>query len=201
LSYSCGCIYLEPEKPAATLSHILEIYDFDPTDNIFSELVLPQGSKLRRLKPSAKDPAGQCLVIFKNGLLANEALSAFQEGKETWTGVEALKSRPEAAAEETKTESSEGDEVAEDMGTQKRFNVKVWTPVLVNTASSATAASSGAARAVSSASDSQVTTAASTPLTPFAPDLAEAGASSESGSCEPDPVDSSSTVSEEKTQL
>ncbi|GJJ73011.1 hypothetical protein EMPS_05369 [Entomortierella parvispora] len=188
----------ESEKPAPTLSHILEIFDFDPADNIFSDLVLPQGSKLRRLKPSAKDPAGQCLAIFKNGVLANEALSAFQEGKESWMGAEALKSRPEAVTDESKAEDGEGDETAVDMRIQKRFNVKVWTPVLVNTA---TAASSTSGRAAScSASDSQVTTSTSTPLTPSAPELTEAGAS-EMGLSEQDSVDSSSTVSEAKTQL
>lgn len=116
-------------------------------------------------------------------------------------GVEALKSRPESGAEETKTESGEGDEAVEDMRVQKRFNVKVWTPVLVNTATSNTAASSGATRAASSASESQVTTSTSTPLTPSAPDLAEGGtSSSEADPSELDPVDSSSTVSEVKTQ-
>ncbi|KAG0205437.1 R3H domain-containing protein 1 [Mortierella sp. GBA30] len=154
----------ESEKMAPSLSHILEIYDFDAQDDIFKDLVLPTGSKLRRLKPSSsssssssKDAAaamGQCLVVFKNAALASDALLAFQEGRETWMGPEAsLGSCDRAMAFKNDIELSAGTDtdanVEADAGAgesegeysgstttakrlQWRFNIKIWTPVLVN---------------------------------------------------------------------
>ncbi|KAF9362656.1 hypothetical protein BGX34_005746 [Mortierella sp. NVP85] len=134
----------ETEKPPS-LSHILEIYDFDVQDDIFEDLVLPQGAKLRRLKPSAKDPNGQSLVVFKNANLASEALIAFKEGKETWmaeeTPLEFELSEPSDPSSSSKNESEEqtgkakgseaenGDRSAQ-ARIQRRFNVRLWTPVL-----------------------------------------------------------------------
>ncbi|KAG0024925.1 R3H domain-containing protein 1 [Podila clonocystis] len=119
----------EVEKPSA-LSHILEIYDFSPNDNIFDDLLLPSGSKLRRLKP-AKDvtssSSGQCLVVFKNAAMATEALTAFQEGRESWMG-----SSTALTFDEEEDASSSDDSQDTCARIQLRFNVRVWTPVLVN---------------------------------------------------------------------
>ncbi|KAF9217341.1 R3H domain-containing protein 1 [Podila verticillata] len=118
----------EVEKPSA-LSHILEIYDYSPNDNIFDDLVLPSGSKLRRLKPNAKDgtsSSGQCLVVFKNAALATEAMTTFQEGRESWMGSS---TKLTFEGEEATTSDDSQDACAR---IQLRFNVRVWTPVLVN---------------------------------------------------------------------
>ncbi|KAF9572253.1 R3H domain-containing protein 1 [Mortierella alpina] len=138
----------DSEKPTPSLSHILEIYDFDVQDDIFKELLPPTGSKVRRLKPSLKDTAGQCLVVFKNAALASEALIAFQEGRETWMAPEAnlgtatLSSKdddvPSAQTEDDIPSSSQAGRTR----LQWRFNVKVWTPVLVNSAAAFTAGGS-----------------------------------------------------------
>lgn len=120
---------VEVEKPSA-LSHILEIYDFSPNDNIFDDLVLPSGSKLRRLKPakdSASSSSGQCLVVFKNAAMATEALTAFQEGRESWMGSNTMLTFD---GEEDATSSDDSQSSCTRM--QLRFNVRVWTPVLVN---------------------------------------------------------------------
>lgn len=118
----------EVEKPSA-LSHILEIYDYSLNDNIFDDLVLPSGSKLRRLKPNAKDgssSSGQCLVVFKNAVLATDAMTAFQEGRESWMG----------SSTQLTFEDEEATTLDDSQGAcariQQRFNVRVWTPVLVN---------------------------------------------------------------------
>ncbi|KAF9902044.1 hypothetical protein BX616_002057 [Lobosporangium transversale] len=156
----------ESEK-VPSLSHILEIHEYDAQDDIFEDLVLPPGAKLRRLKASTKDPLGQCLVVFKNATLAAEALQAFQDGRETWMGPEArLKFEPtdqvskqsnemdggtdakdgsgNKGVEKGEGEGEEGEAGGDDdrgkektavgrvVRIQQRFNVKVWTPVLVN---------------------------------------------------------------------
>ncbi|KAG0022104.1 R3H domain-containing protein 2 [Podila clonocystis] len=111
----------EVEKPSA-LSHILEIYDFSPNDNIFDDLLLPSGSKLRRLKP-AKDvtssSSGQCLVVFKNAAMATEALTAFQEGRESWMG-----SSTALTFDEEEDASSSDDSQDACARIQLRFNIR-----------------------------------------------------------------------------
>lgn len=138
---------VETERPPS-LSHILEIYDFDVQDDIFEDLVVPPGAKLRRLKPSGKDANGQCLVVFKTASIASEALAAFQEGKETWmaleTNLEFQRSEPSDPLDPSETEvegkGSSGIEAEESDSsaqtrTQRRFNVRIWTPVLANSRS------------------------------------------------------------------
>lgn len=140
---------------APALGHILEIFAYDAQDDIFEGLALPAGSKMRRLKAANKEVLGQVLVVFKNASLASEALSAFQEGKSTWMSPDAklsfkssLSLSSSSASSSGVTEGSEstageqgesGDDVEEDDGEatpstrlQRRFNVKIWTPVLVN---------------------------------------------------------------------
>ncbi|KAG0086479.1 hypothetical protein BGZ93_006040 [Podila epicladia] len=119
----------EVEKPSA-LSHILEIYDFSPNDNIFDDLVLPFGSKLRRLKPTkdgTSSSLGQCLVVFKTAAMATEALAAFQEGRESWMGSSTTLTFD---GEDDAASSDDSQEACARI--QLRFNVRVWTPVLVN---------------------------------------------------------------------
>ncbi|KAI8594443.1 hypothetical protein EDD21DRAFT_449382 [Dissophora ornata] len=132
-----------------SLSHILEIHAFHAQDDIFEDLMLPNGSKLRRLKPSARDPVGQCLVVFKNANLATEALAAFQEGKETWMGPEAkLKFESSLPTEtETEDETVESEDELNSARLQRRFNVKLWTPVLVNSTTPTPAVAGGAGSA------------------------------------------------------
>ncbi|KAG0221426.1 R3H domain-containing protein 2 [Mortierella sp. GBA43] len=129
----------ETERPPS-LSHILEIYNFDVQDEIFEDLVLPPGAKLRKLKPSGKDPNGQCLVVFKTGALASEALAAFQDGRESWMAPEAniefKRSEPKDSSDASKDgqEHEAGDsDTLDQTRIQRRFNVRVWTPVLANT--------------------------------------------------------------------
>ncbi|KAF9136946.1 R3H domain-containing protein 1 [Linnemannia schmuckeri] len=132
---------------APALGHILEIFGYDAQDDIFEDLALPAGSKVRRLKPANKEVLGQVLVVFKNANLASEALSTFQEGKSTWMNPEAKlhfeSSCPTSEEGETvkATESEEGEEqhsvesaaaAVPSTRLQHRFNVKIWTPVLVN---------------------------------------------------------------------
>ncbi|KAF9324791.1 R3H domain-containing protein 1 [Linnemannia elongata] len=132
---------------APTLGHILEIFGYDAQDDIFEDLALPAGSKVRRLKAANKEVLGQVLVVFKNATLASEALSTFQEGKSTWMNPEAklhfesscLTSEGGESAETTGAEEGEEEESSESAAPaspstrlQRRFNVKVWTPVLVN---------------------------------------------------------------------
>ncbi|KAF9292090.1 R3H domain-containing protein 1 [Mortierella alpina] len=139
----------DSEKLTPSLSHILEIYDFDAQDDIFRELLPPTGSKVRRLKPSSKDVAGQCLVVFKNAAMATEALVAFQEGKETWMAPEANLGTATLSAKDGVEPSKLAEDSNPSSETQSgktrlqwRFNVKVWTPVLVNSATAFTAGSS-----------------------------------------------------------
>lgn len=137
---------IEADK-APTLGHILEIFGYDAQDDIFEDLALPAGSKVRRLKAANKEVLGQVLVVFKNATLASEALSTFQEGKSTWMNPEAklhfesscLTSEGGESAEATGAEEGEEEESSESAAPalpstrlQRRFNVKVWTPVLVN---------------------------------------------------------------------
>lgn len=137
---------IEADK-APTLGHILEIFGYDAQDDIFEDLALPAGSKVRRLKAANKEVLGQVLVVFKNATLASEALSTFQEGKSTWMNPEAklhfesscLTSEGGESAETTGAEEGEEEESSESAAPalpstrlQRRFNVKVWTPVLVN---------------------------------------------------------------------
>lgn len=142
-----GCI--ETDK-APALGHILEIFDYDAQDDIFEDLALPSGSKVRRLKAANKDMLGQVLVVFKNATLASEALSTFQEGKSTWMNPEAKlhfesscsTSEDEENAEATGEEEEEEEEedsselpaavAISSTRLQHRFNVRIWTPVLVN---------------------------------------------------------------------
>ncbi|KAF9960766.1 R3H domain-containing protein 1 [Mortierella alpina] len=146
----------DSEKPTPSLSHILEIYDFDAQDDIFKELIPPAGSKIRRLKPSSKDVAGQCLVVFKNAAMANEALVAFQEGKETWMGPEANLGTSAMLSKdgvETPVPAEDGNPSSTEFGKtrlQWRFNIKVWTPVLVNSTAAFTAGGSGSSGGSSS---------------------------------------------------
>ncbi|KAG0220207.1 R3H domain-containing protein 1 [Mortierella sp. NVP41] len=148
---------------APALGHILEIFAYDAQDDIFEDLVLPAGSKIRRLNSANKEVLGPVLVVFKNATLANEAMAAFQEGKSTWMGPEAKLRFESSTPSSVVPESSEsvgstteleqqggGDDedvaaaatteenVEEEEATtpstrlQLRFNVKIWTPVLVN---------------------------------------------------------------------
>ncbi|KAG0368569.1 hypothetical protein BGZ54_001650 [Gamsiella multidivaricata] len=134
----------EAEK-SPSLNHILEIHDFDAQDDIFEDLILPTGSRLRRVK-SAKGPVDQCLVVFKNANLAAEALVAFQEGRETWMGPDARMTKEEAITEINADADAvadtdagvptgvekDGEGISAGARLQQRFNVKVWTPVLHN---------------------------------------------------------------------
>ncbi|KAF9550337.1 R3H domain-containing protein 1 [Mortierella hygrophila] len=135
------------KAPAPALGHILEIFGYDAQDDIFEDLALPAGSKVRRLKAANKEVLGQVLVVFKNATLASEALSTFQEGKSTWMNSEAklhfdstcLTSEEGEGAEATGSEEGESEESSKSAAAalpstrlQRRFNVKVWTPVLVN---------------------------------------------------------------------
>ncbi|KAG0269487.1 R3H domain-containing protein 1 [Linnemannia exigua] len=145
----------EADKPPA-LGHILEIFGYDAQDDIFPDLVLPAGSKTRRLKAANKDVQGQVLVVFKNATLASEALSTFQEGKSTWMSPDAKlhfeastssdgsdgagevesEKKEEGSSVSAVTEAdaeveTEG-EVVPSTRLQRRFDVKIWTPVLVN---------------------------------------------------------------------
>ncbi|KAF8946922.1 R3H domain-containing protein 1 [Haplosporangium gracile] len=132
---------------APALGHILEMFGYDAQDDIFEDLALPAGSKVRRLKPANKEVLGQVLVVFKNATLASEALSTFQEGRSTWMNPEAKlhfeSSCPTSEGGETvgATESEEGEKqhssesaaaAVPSTRLQHRFNVKIWTPVLVN---------------------------------------------------------------------
>jgi hypothetical protein len=125
----------------------LEIFGYDAQDDIFEDLALPAGSKVRRLKAANKDMLGQVLVVFKNAALASEALSTFQEGKSTWMNPEAKLhfeslcstseegESAESTGEEEEEDSSESAAAAAAISStrlQHRFNVKIWTPVLVN---------------------------------------------------------------------
>ncbi|KAF9909084.1 R3H domain-containing protein 1 [Linnemannia zychae] len=143
----------EADKPPA-LGHILEIFGYDAQDDIFPDLVLPAGSKMRRLKAVNKDVQGQVLVVFKNAVLASEALSAFQEGKSTWMNPDAkLHFEPSSTVPESSEDAGEGEseekedtsesstseaeadsetETVSSTRLQHRFDVKIWTPVLVN---------------------------------------------------------------------
>ncbi|KAG0379464.1 R3H domain-containing protein 1, partial [Mortierella sp. AD032] len=146
----------ETDKPPA-LGHILEIFGYDAQDDIFPDLVLPAGSKTRRLKAANRDVQGQVLVVFKTAILASEALSAFQEGKSTWMSPDAKlhfesstapecsegageaesdengkESRSESAVTEADAEVEAEGEAAPSTRLQRRFDVKIWTPVLVN---------------------------------------------------------------------
>ncbi|KAG0347580.1 hypothetical protein BG004_007414 [Podila humilis] len=132
----------EAEKPSP-LSHILEIYDFNASDNIYDDLVLPAGSKLRRTKASSKDgvnavpTAGQSLVVFKTAALATEAMAAFQEGRESWMGSDSKLTFDDHDDKEGKDGVSSLKDTDSNMGSsctriQLRFNIRVWTPVLVN---------------------------------------------------------------------
>ncbi|KAG0004295.1 hypothetical protein BGZ65_000621 [Modicella reniformis] len=167
---------------APSLSHILEIYDFDVQDDIFEELILPPNSKLRKLKPSVKDMAGQCLAVFKNANLASEALVAFQEGKETWMAPEARLefkrsehsepssplSKDEAEVEmESKVAEAAVVEEEDDINSaqtriQRRFNVRVWTPVLVNSTTPVVSGGTGTASPGKNQASAGVTTTATT---------------------------------------
>ncbi|KAG9067337.1 R3H domain-containing protein 1 [Linnemannia hyalina] len=138
----------EADKASApALGHILEIFGYDAQDDIFEDLALPAGSKVRRLKAANKELLGQVLVVFKNATLASEALSTFQEGKSTWMNPEAklqfdstcLTSEEGESVEATGSEEGESEESSKSAAAalpstrlQRRFNVKVWTPVLVN---------------------------------------------------------------------
>ncbi|KAG0249514.1 hypothetical protein BG011_009221 [Mortierella polycephala] len=145
-----------------TLSHILEIYEFDAQDDIFEDLVLPQGSKLRRRKLAGKDATEQCLIVFKNAAMASEALVAFQEGRETWMAPEAVLRFESASApippKEDEESSSSSSSVTR---TQWRFNVKIWTPLLVNNATVFTGGSTSAGKA-----STLVSATATTPCDP-----------------------------------
>ncbi|KAF9136183.1 R3H domain-containing protein 1 [Mortierella sp. 14UC] len=145
----------EADKPPA-LGHILEIFGYDAQDDIFPDLVLPAGSKTRRLKAANRDVQGQVLVVFKNAVLASEALSAFQEGKSTWMNPDAKlhfepsSTTPESSEDAGEEESEEKEDICESAMAeaeaeakaeteavsstrlQRRFDVKIWTPVLVN---------------------------------------------------------------------
>lgn len=138
---------IEADKaPAPALGHILEIFGYDAQDDIFEDLALPAGSKVRRLKAANKEVLGQVLVVFKNATLASEALSTFQEGKSTWMNPEAklhfessCSTSEEGESVEATGLEEEDDESSESAAAavpstrlQRRFNVKVWTPVLVN---------------------------------------------------------------------
>ena len=125
----------------------MEIFGYDAQDDIFEDLALPAGSKVRRLKAANKEVLGQVLVVFKNATLASEALSTFQEGKSTWMNPEAKLhfdsscsiSEEGENAEAIGSDEGEEEESSESAAAavpstrlQRRFNVKVWTPVLVN---------------------------------------------------------------------
>ncbi|KAI1318257.1 R3H domain-containing protein 2 [Mortierella claussenii] len=188
----------ETEKSAPSLSHILEIHDFDTQDDIFQHLVLPAGSKLRRLKPtSGRDGmVGQCLVVFKNALLASEALLAFQEGKVTWMAPEAP---TQFEAAEAKDDDGEGDEKEEEgqgaaggrTRIQRRFNVRIWTPVLVNsTTPTATMASAPSlAKVQSSPGVSTVVSTATEATTPVAGGACDSDGGARDFSCSHDKAD------------
>jgi len=190
---------LDSEKLTPSLSHILEIYDFDAQDDIFKELLPPTGSKIRRLKPSSKDAAGQCLVVFKNAAMASEALTAFQEGKETWMAPEANLGTATLLSKdgvELSVQSEGNIPSATQSGKtrqQWRFNVKVWTPVLVNSAAAFAAGNSSG----SGGSSSPVKGA---PLSSTAPSLCDSNhagneASQPDGGEEKDPDQDLSSAS------
>lgn len=144
------------------MSHILEIYEFDAQDDIFEDLVLPPGSKLRRRKLAGKDAAEQCLIVFKNAAMASEALVAFQEGRETWMAPETVLRFESVSApippKEDEESSSSSSSVTR---AQWRFNVKIWTPLLVNNATVFTGGSTSASKA-----STLVNAAATTPCDP-----------------------------------
>ncbi|KAF9184496.1 hypothetical protein BGZ50_003638 [Haplosporangium sp. Z 11] len=136
----------DAEKSPA-LSHILEIYEFDAQDDIFDDLVLPSGSKLRRRKLAGRDAPEQCLVVFKNAAMASEALIAFQEGRETWMAPEALLRFESASAPTPLKEDEESSSSSPSVTRiQWRFNVKIWSPLLVNNAAVFTGGSMGASK-------------------------------------------------------
>ncbi|KAF9928069.1 R3H domain-containing protein 1 [Linnemannia zychae] len=138
-------------EKAPALGHILEIFGYDAQDNIFPDLALPAGSKMRQLKATSKDAPGQVLVVFKNAILASEALCAFQEGKSTWVSSESklhFETAMSAGKDSQSVDSSKkgvqeveggnSPELTTESITehttriQQRFNVRIWTPVLVN---------------------------------------------------------------------
>ncbi|KAF9975588.1 R3H domain-containing protein 1 [Actinomortierella ambigua] len=96
---------------------------------------------------------GQYLVIFKNAAVASEALAAFQDGRETWLKKtrrlrfhdssvvsssasetqddEEPQHRQEQEVEKEEGQGSDGQEEDEEPLRNTRFQVRVWTPVLV----------------------------------------------------------------------
>ncbi|KAF9114460.1 R3H domain-containing protein 1 [Mortierella sp. AM989] len=119
---------------SSNVPHILEIYDFDPEDDILKDLVVPTVPKLIPMKST------RYLAVFKNATVASEALVAFQEGKETWMAPDA-KLRFESSESSSSTvqqkenESEEGGEGSSgrtSMQLQRRFNVRLFTPTMVN---------------------------------------------------------------------
>ncbi|KAF9163221.1 R3H domain-containing protein 1 [Mortierella sp. AD010] len=124
---------------SSNVNHILEIYEFDPEDDIMKDLVVPTGPKLITLKSPSR-----VLAVFKNAAVASEALLAFQEGRETWVSPEAkLKFEPtESSSLEQKEHDNEGGgggggggESTSDRNLaqlQQRFSVRLWTLQMAN---------------------------------------------------------------------
>ncbi|KAG0008804.1 hypothetical protein BGZ80_003038, partial [Entomortierella chlamydospora] len=127
-----------PDSEASSnVNHILEIYEFDPEDDILKDLVVPTGPKLIALKSPSR-----VLAVFKNANVASEVLLAFQEGRETWVSPEAkLKFEPtESSSLEQKEHDNEGGGGGESTSDrnlaqlQQRFNVRLWTLQMANKA-------------------------------------------------------------------